>query len=73
MGDRKGDPSKQPPECKSVFTPFSDDNPRQPGEPGSGRWSKCPNFKETYSGFDGERYGCEVCGESYFFDYEDMK
>lgn len=67
MSDRKGDPSKQPPECKSVFTPI----PNHPQ--GLGHWSRCQNIKETYSGMDGERYGCDVCGESYFLDYDDMR
>lgn len=30
-------------------------------------------MKCTYDGFDGERYRCEVCGESYFLDSEEMK
>jgi hypothetical protein len=34
---------------------------------------RCPNLKETGGGFEGERYRCEVCGESYFLDYEEMK
>lgn len=34
---------------------------------------RCENLKCTYEGFDGERYGCEVCGESYYLDYGDMK
>ena len=34
---------------------------------------RCPNLKETGGGFEGERYRCEVCGKSYFLDYEDMK
>ena len=29
--------------------------------------------KQTYDGWDGERYECELCGHSYFLDYEDMK
>lgn len=36
-------------------------------------FGRCPNLKETYSGFDGERYRCDRCGESYFLDYEEMK
>lgn len=34
---------------------------------------QCPNMVCTYEGMDGERYRCKVCGESYFFDYEEMK
>lgn len=33
----------------------------------------CPNVKEVGGGFEGERYRCDVCGYSYFLDYEDMK
>lgn len=75
MVDRKGDKAKQPPECQSVFIP----HPPEMSEReriilgGSGRWTKCPNIKETGGGFDGEQYDCEVCGESYFLDYEEMK
>lgn len=66
MSDRKGDPAKQPPECTPVFTPF-------PGETNRGTWSQCPNLKETGGGFEGERYRCEVCGESFFLDYDEMR
>lgn len=71
--NREGDPAKQPPECKSVFTPFSDDNPKPPGGWGGGTWSKCPNLYEDGGGMEGEQYRCDVCGEAYFLDYEDMK
>lgn len=63
----KGDPSKQPPECTPVFTPI----PNHPQ--GLGNWSQCQNLKDVGGGFEGERYRCAVCGESYFLDYEDMK
>jgi hypothetical protein len=33
----------------------------------------CPNIKNTYEGMDGERWCCDVCGESFFLDYEEMK
>ena len=56
MSDRKGDKSKQPPECKV-----------------DEKGGYCPHLKETGGGFEGERYRCERCGESYFLDYEDMK
>jgi hypothetical protein len=63
----KGDPSKQPPECKSVFTSIS-------GHPqGLGTWSKCPNLRETGGDMDGEWWSCEVCGARYFLDYEEMR
>lgn len=55
MSDRKGDKSKQPPECTI------DEN------------SRCPNMREVGGGFDGERYRCDVCDESYYLDYEEMK
>lgn len=72
---KKGDPAKQPPECKSVFTP----HPPEMSEKeklirgGTGTWSTCPNLQETGGGFEGERYECTVCGESYFLDYDDMR
>lgn len=62
----KGDPAKQPPECKPVFTPA-------PNNPPFGTWSQCQNLKCIYEGMDGERYRCEVCGESYFLDYDEMR
>jgi hypothetical protein len=71
MSDRKGDPAKQPPECKPVFTPHPE--PKPPGAVGQGTWSQCPNLQCTYESMDGERWGCEVCGESYYLDYEEMR
>lgn len=70
MGDRKGDKTKQPPECEPRFTPHPE--PRPKFAVGQGTWSQCPNLKETYAGMDGERYSCDVCGESYFLDYDEM-
>lgn len=49
------------------------DKSKQPPECDEAGSGKCPNLKNTYEGFDGERYDCEVCGLSYFLDYEDMK
>jgi hypothetical protein len=71
MSDRKGDPTKQPPECKPRFTPHP--IPIPPGAWGEGTWSQCPNLRETGGGMDGEQYDCNVCGKSYFLDYEEMK
>ncbi|MEH3063825.1 MAG: hypothetical protein PGN33_14150 [Methylobacterium radiotolerans] len=72
---RQGDPTKQPPECESRFIPYGPDNPPPANAwPGAqGRWTTCPNRKEDNGGFDGERYRCEVCGKSYFLDYEEMR
>jgi hypothetical protein len=67
MADHEGDPSKQPPGCKSVFTPIQN-HPQ-----GLGHWSKCPNLKETGGGMDGERWSCGVCGKSYWLDYDEMR
>ena len=33
---------------------------------------RCPCIECTYEGFDGERYRCKRCGESYFLDYGEM-
>jgi hypothetical protein len=71
LADREGDPTKQPPECKSIFTPHPD--PRPPGAVGEGTWSKCPHIKETGGGMEGEQYSCDVCGKRYFLDYDDMR
>lgn len=35
--------------------------------------NRCPNMKETGGGFEGEQYDCEVCGASYYLDYDDMR
>jgi hypothetical protein len=68
---RKGDPTKQPPECAPRFTPHP--VPPPAGAVGQGTWSQCPNLREVGGGMEGERYACEVCGESYFLDYDDMR
>lgn len=62
-----GDPTKQPANCKPVFTPI----PNHPQ--GLGNWSQCPNLKETGGGMDGERWTCAVCGKSYWLDYDEMR
>ena len=43
--------------------------------PFNGHWTpECPNLKETNpNDMRGERYRCDVCGYSYYLDYEDMK
>jgi len=33
----------------------------------------CPNLKNIYEGYDGERWQCEVCGESFYLDYDEMR
>ena len=35
--------------------------------------NRCANLYEDGGGFEGEWYRCDVCGKSYFLDYEDMK
>lgn len=57
MSDTSGDASKQPDECKAL---------------GSYKMA-CKNLKEVGGGFDGERYRCEVCGESFYLDYDEMR
>lgn len=58
MTDRKGDPTKQPPNCKpKLFT-------RNP----------CQNMKErVLTDMNGETYRCDVCGESFYLDYDEMR
>jgi hypothetical protein len=35
--------------------------------------ARCPNVRCTYEGMDGERYRCDLCGYSYFLDYDEMR
>ena len=57
MADTAGDVSKQPEQCRAL-----------------GDYKmKCPNLKEVGGGFEGERYACDVCGERFFLDYDEMK
>lgn len=56
MADRKGDPAKQPPECKMR------DN---------GRCLHLRETSSN-TDMDGETYHCDVCGEHYRLYYEDM-
>lgn len=55
-----GDNAKRTPDCKI-------------GQPGSWLDAACPNLKEVGGGMGGERYRCDVCGESYFLDYDEMR
>lgn len=50
------------------MTDHAGDRAKQPPECNDGR--SCPNLKNTYEGHDGERYRCEVCGMSYWLDYD---
>ncbi len=56
MADRKGDPAKQPADCK-VNINSSCPNLRDVSGP---------------TDFDGETYHCDVCGEHFRLHYEDM-
>lgn len=49
------------------------DPSKQPVECTVNKDNCCPNLKEVGGGFEGERYRCAVCGESFFLDYEEMK
>ena len=53
------------------MTDIPGDKAKQPPE--CNEDTRCPNIKCTYEGMDGERYRCEVCGASFFLDYEEMK
>lgn len=66
MVDYEGDPAKQPPECKPVFTPSAHD-------PHKGSWSQCPNIKSGYSNWELERYSCDVCGKRYTLYDDEMR
>lgn len=49
------------------------DPAKQPPECTMRTDGKCPHLKDAGGGFEGERYACEICGERYFLDYEEMK
>lgn len=68
------DKSKQPPECESIFKPFSEERPKNIWDSPNavGYWTKCPHIKMSHQGFDSESYDCDVCGERYTLYYEDM-
>jgi len=57
MSNRKGDKSKQPPNCR----------------PEDWSANPCPNMKEVGGGFEGEQYRCLVCGEAFYLDYDEMR
>lgn len=57
MADRKGDKTKQPPEC-TVDKDARCPNLHEVSRPGD---------------MEGETYECKVCGERYRLDYEEMK
>lgn len=33
----------------------------------------CPHIKCVYEGYDGERWSCDLCGQSFYLDYDDMR
>jgi hypothetical protein len=35
--------------------------------------TSCPHLKEVGGGMSGERYACEVCGQRFFLDYDEMR
>ena len=49
------------------------DKTKQPPECTIDENNKCPNMRCTSETMNGERYRCEVCGESYYLDYEEMR
>lgn len=57
MGDRKGDATKKPAECRDRKDSVL----------------RCPNIKEVGGGMDGEQYDCSVCGERVYLDYDEMR
>lgn len=70
---REGDPSKQPPECKSVFIPWSDENPKPKFGIGDGVWTKCPNIQSVSEDWESETYACDVCGKRYTLYDDEMR
>ena len=55
------------------MTDYKGDPAKQPKDCTVNANNRCPNIKCTYEGWDEERYRCEVCGKSYYLDYEEMK
>lgn len=49
------------------------DKAKQPSDCTVDQNNRCPNIKCTSETMSGERYRCEVCGESFYLDYEEMK
>jgi len=57
MTDRPSDPNKRVPECRTHI-----------------RSTDCPNLVETNpTDMSGEHYRCDVCGESFRLDYDEMR
>jgi len=55
--DTEGDKNKRPPECKTEIDLF-----------------KCPHLIErNLTDMHGERYRCDVCGKSFYLDYDEMR
>lgn len=53
----EGDKNKRPPECKTDEDLF-----------------KCPHLIErNLTDMNGERYRCDVCGKSFYLDYDEMR
>lgn len=67
-GVSKGDDTKRIEGCSGGYFP--------PPAPTPGHaYPHCPNLKEVSGPMDmeGETYHCNVCGEHFRLDYEDMK
>ncbi len=57
MADIEGDTDKRPKECNTDEILFD-----------------CPHLKErNFLDMNGERYRCDVCGKSFYLDYDDMR
>jgi len=57
MSDREGDKSKRPPECHTDKSTYD-----------------CPHLSErNLTDMSGERYRCDICGKSFFLDYDEMR
>ncbi len=55
--DYEGDPSKRPPECRTVIRPT--DCPHL--------------VETNPTDMNGEQYRCAVCGRSFYLDYDEMR
>lgn len=37
------------------------------------KYERCDNMKQVGSDWNGEYYCCDICGQSYSLDYEEMR
>jgi uncharacterized protein with PIN domain len=56
------------------MTDIEGDQSKRPPECNTAqRPTSCPHIKCTYEGYDGERWNCNTCGQSFYLDYDEMR